>query len=170
MNTHEINIGIDTSLSQLDIGVRPSNEFFSVSNDDAGIRSAIKRIKKLNPTRVLIEATGRLEMPFALAAYKAQLPIVICNPAAVNNFAKSIGRKAKTDKIDAFAIAHFGEGTKPALTNVKPKDLQQISDLITTRAQLLTTRALIVSAKYWHTLCLANYLNLVVSTVKKWPH
>jgi len=76
------NIGIDTSLSQLDIGVRPTNEFFSLPNDDPGIKEAIKRIKKLKPTRVLIEATGRLETAFAVAAFKASLPIVICNPGA----------------------------------------------------------------------------------------
>ena len=139
MNHSEINIGIDTSLSQLDIGVRPTNEFFSLPNDDPGINEAIKRIKKLKPTRVLIEATGRLETAFAVAAFKASLPIVICNPGAVNNFAKSTGKKAKTDKIDAFIIAHFGERIRPPLTKVKPKDLQLISDLIAVRAQLLTT-------------------------------
>ena len=105
MNHPEINIGIDTSLSQLDIGVRPTGEFFSVSNNDSGIKDAIKQIKKLKPARVLIEATGRLEMPFAIAAYKASLPIVVCNPGAVHNFAKSIGQKAKTDKIDAFVLS-----------------------------------------------------------------
>ena len=139
MNHSEINIGIDTSLSQLDIGVRPTGEFFSVANTDSGIKKAIKRIKKLKPTRVLIEATGRLEMAFAVAAYKAAVPIVICNPGAVHSFAKSTGQKAKTDKIDAFVIAHFGEAIKPTLTNIKPKDLQQISDLIAARTQLLTT-------------------------------
>lgn len=139
MNHSEINIGIDTSLSQLDIGVRPTGEFFSVANTDSGIKKAIKRIKKLKPTRVLIEATGRLEMAFAVAAYKADVPIVICNPGAVHSFAKSTGQKAKTDKIDAFVIAHFGEAIKPTLTNIKPKDLQQISDLIAARTQLLTT-------------------------------
>lgn len=139
MNNNEINVGIDTSLSQLDIGVRPTNEFFSVENNDEGINDAVERIKEINPTRVLIEATGRLETSFTVAAFKAGLPIVICNPGAVNSFAKSIGQKAKTDKIDAFTIAHFGERIQPKLTKVKPKDLQLISDLMTVRAQLLTT-------------------------------
>ena len=74
MNHTEINIGIDTSLSQLDIGVRPTGEFFSVANNDSGINQAIKRIKKLKPTRVLIEATGRLEMAFACLLYTSPSP------------------------------------------------------------------------------------------------
>ena len=138
MNNPEINIGIDTSQSQLDIGIRPSNEFFSVSNDDSGIKDAINRIKSLAPTRVLIEATGRLEMAFACAAFKAGLPIVVCNPGLVYNFAKSTGKTAKTDKLDAFAIAHYGEALQPQLTQIKPDKLQKISDLIAVRSQNLT--------------------------------
>ncbi|MFT5138059.1 MAG: transposase [Arenicella sp.] len=166
MNHPEINIGIDTSQSQLDIGVRPSNEFFSVSNDDSGIREAIKRIKKLKPTRVLIEATGRLEMDFAVAAYKASLPIVICNPGAVHNFAKSTGQKAKTDKIDAFIIAHFGEAVKPALTNIKPKYLQQISDLVTARTQLLTTSTMFKNRLKRMPASVHSSYNAVMKTLK----
>ena len=62
-----------------------------------------------------------------------------CRSSLKYNFAKSIGQKAKTDKIDAFVIALFGERIQPKLTKVKPKDLQLISDLIAVRAQLLTT-------------------------------
>lgn len=137
MNNPEINIGIDTSQAQLDIGIRPSNEFFSVSNDDKGIKDAVIRIKSMAPKRVLIEATGRLEMAFACAAFKAGLPIVVCNAMMVHNFAKATGKLAKTDKLDAFTIAHYGEAMKPALTQIKPEKLQRISDLITVRSQCL---------------------------------
>ncbi len=89
MNNPEINIGINTSQTQLDISIRPSNEFFSVTNDTGGICDAIKRIKYLKPTRVLIEATDRLEMAFGCAAFKVGSPIVVCNPRPVHNFAKA---------------------------------------------------------------------------------
>jgi len=138
MNHPEINVGIDTSQTQLDIGIRPSDEFFSVNNDESGITEAIKRIKLIKPTRVLIEATGRLEMAFACAAFKAGLPIVVCNPGHVNSFAKATGKIAKTDKLDAFTIAHYGEAMQPALTQIKPEKLQKISDLIAVRSQTLT--------------------------------
>ena len=136
-NNTEINIGIDTSQSTLDFFVRPTGEHFSTSNDREGIRDAINRIKPLRPTRVLIEATGRLEIPFACAAQKARLPIVVCNPIQVRHFARSTGRQAKTDKLDACDIAFFGEAIKPDITTLKPEKMREISDLLTTRSQLL---------------------------------
>jgi len=138
MNHTSINVGIDTSKDQLDIGVLPSNHFFSVSNDQKGITSAIEHLHTIKPDRVLIEATGRLEFPFAIAAYKAGLPVVICNAAHVHYFSKSAGKFAKTDKLDAFTIAEFGQAHQPEPTQLKPEKLQNISDLLTTRSQLLT--------------------------------
>jgi len=70
MNT-EINIGIDTSQSQLDIFVRALDVFFSVENTPQGVIKAVKQLRSYNPERVLIEATGRLEMTFVCAAHKA---------------------------------------------------------------------------------------------------
>lgn len=139
MYNYEINVGVDTSKAQLDIGILPCGEFFSAPNDAQGIRDAVKRLKQLKPTRVLIESTGRLELDFAVAAFNAKLPIVICNALHIHRFAQAIGQLAKTDKIDAFTIARFGEAVKPELTEVKPKDLRDISDLITVRSQLLTS-------------------------------
>ena len=68
MNTQniqeEINIGVDTGIHQLDIYIRPLDIYLSVSNDDKGINKAINEIKKHHPTRIIIEATGRLEHEF----------------------------------------------------------------------------------------------------------
>jgi len=140
MNTqdhNEINIGIDTSQSMLDIHVRPQGVFQAFENNPEGIRSAIRFIKPFKPTRVLIEATGRLEVAFFCAAHKAGLPVCVCNPIQVRNFAKSTGRLAKTDKLDAQDIAYFGEAIKPALTDLKPAKLRLLSDLLTVRSQCL---------------------------------
>ncbi|MFT7556426.1 MAG: transposase [Planctomycetota bacterium] len=67
MNTqdnNEINIGIDTSQTVLDVFVRPSGQFQSFDNTPDGIKAAIRFIKPFKPKRVLIEATGRLELGF----------------------------------------------------------------------------------------------------------
>lgn len=138
MNPSQINIGIDASQSQLDIGILPSGEFFSVPNNNQGIDQAVSKLKSLKPARVLIESTGRLETPFVIAAFNAKLPIVVCNALHVRRFAQASGRYAKTDKIDAFIIAEYGERMTPDLTQIKPKQLQKISDLLTVRSQLLT--------------------------------
>lgn len=140
MNTiinNEINIGIDTSQTQLDVYVRPIGDAFSAANTAEGIKALIKRLRTYQPTRVLIEATGRLEMAFVCAADKAGLPVVVCNPGRVRKFAQSNGRTAKTDALDAQDIAHFGEALAPRLTEIKPEKLRQISDLLTVRSQCL---------------------------------
>jgi len=83
----------------------------------------------------VIESTGRPELPFSIAARQALMPVVVCNAAQVRHFAKSIGRLAKTNKLDAQDIAHFGELTHPKLSTLKPKNLLDISDLLALRSQ-----------------------------------
>ncbi|MEM1145563.1 MAG: IS110 family transposase [Pseudomonadota bacterium] len=136
-NTKEtpINVGIDTSQDQLDVVVRPCGTYLQFPNSPQGAREAAKAIRAFSPERVTIESTGRLEFNFVDAAHRARLPVAVCNPGKARDFAKSIGRTAKTDKLDAMDIAHFGEVTKPRLTALKPKELRLISDLLAVRCQ-----------------------------------
>lgn len=136
-NGTPIYVGIDTSQDQLDVFVRPTGEFFSHPNTPQGAKDTAKALRTLKPTLVTIEATGRLEFNFVLAAHKAKLPVAVCNPANARDFAKSIGRTAKTDKLDAMDIAYFGELTRPRLTILKPEKLRLISDLLAVRSQCL---------------------------------
>lgn len=137
VTNQNINVGVDTGKFQLDIYIRPLDIFFSVPNDAKGIKKAIAIIKKHKPKRVVIEATGRLEMSFILACAKAGLPFVIANPIHVKRFAGAIGRRAKTDKLDAQLIAHYGDAIQPKLTRLKPEILRSMSDLVSRRNQLL---------------------------------
>ena len=141
-NSQEINVGIDTGKTQLDVYIHPIGEYFNVGNDANGIKEAVKRIKKHKPTRIVIEATGRLEMGFVCAAAKAKLPVVVANALRVHRFASSIGKLAKTDKLDAKMIAHYGEKIQPELTELKPENMRLISDLLCRRSQLLEMRTM----------------------------
>ena len=145
MNTktnQNINVGVDTGKFQLDIYIRPIDIYFTVSNDEKGIKEAVKIIKKHNPERVVIEATGRLEMPFILACANAKLPFTIANPVHVKRFAGALGQRAKTDKLDAQLIAHYSEAIKPKLSQLKPETMQAMSDLVSRRNQLLTMQTM----------------------------
>jgi transposase len=137
-----INVGVDTGKFQLDIYIRPLDIYFSVPNDEIGIKEAIKIIKKHSPDRIIIEATGRLEMPFIMACAKANLPFVIANPIHIKRFAGAIGQRAKTDKLDAQLIAHYGEALKPRLSTLKPDNMQAMSDLVSRRNQLLVMQTM----------------------------
>ena len=138
----EINVGVDTGKYQLDIHIRPLNIFFSVSNDEEGIKKALIEIKKYPPERIIIEATGRLEHAFIFACSKAKLPFVVANPIHIKKFAGAIGRLAKTDKLDASLIAHYGEAIKPPLSQLKPETMRDISDLLSRRRQLITMQTM----------------------------
>ncbi len=141
-NQKEITIGVDTGKFQLDIHIRPLDIYFTVTNDEKGIKEAIKIIKPHKPTRVVIEATGRLEHAFVMACSQADLPFTVANPAHVKKFAGAIGRKAKTDKLDAQLIAHYGEAVKPALSTLKPENMQLMSDLLSRRRQLMNMQTM----------------------------
>jgi transposase len=145
MNTkpnQNINVGVDTGKTQLDIYIRPLDIYFTVTNDEKGIKEAVKKIKVHTPQRVVIEATGRLEMPFILACANANLPFVIANPLRVKRFAGAIGQRAKNDRLDAALIAHYAEATKPTLSHLKPENIRLMSDLVTRRNQLMTMQTM----------------------------
>jgi len=137
INQNEINVGVDTGKTQLDIYIRPLDIYFTVTNDETGIKKAIKEIKKHSVTRVVIEATGRLEQAFIMACADAKIPFVIANPVKIKRFAGAIGQKAKTDKLDAWLIAYYAEAIKPQLSSLKPAEMRLMSDLLSRRAQLM---------------------------------
>jgi transposase len=141
-NQKEITVGVDTGKLQLDIHIRPLDIYFTVTNDETGIKKAIKQIKPHKPTRIVIEATGRLEHPFIIACSKADLPFIVANPAHIKKFAGAIGRKAKTDKLDAQLIAHYGEAIKPPLSKLKPENIQLMCNLLSRRRQLMTMQTM----------------------------
>ncbi|HBC3855496.1 TPA: IS110 family transposase [Vibrio parahaemolyticus] len=145
MNTklkQSINVGVDTGKTQLDIHIRPLDIFFSVENTDKGIKKALGIINKYSPERIVIESTGRLEMPFVLACTEANLPIVRANPVHIKRFAGAIGRRAKNDRLDAELIAHYGEAIKPQLTIIKAENIRLMSDLVIRRNQLLSMQTM----------------------------
>jgi len=137
ITSEEINVGVDTGKAQLDIYVRPLGETFSVANTPDGIRDAVQRLRAVKPARVVIEATGRLEIPFVIAAQHAKLRVSVVNPLQMRRFAAAAGQYAKTDHLDARIIAHYGAALRPAPTVLKPAKLRLISDLLARRSQLL---------------------------------
>ena len=110
--------------------------------NEKGIKEAVKKIKKYKPDRIVIEATGRLEMPFIIACAEADLPFTIANPVHIKRFAGALGQRAKTDKLDAQLIAHYSEAIQPKLSKLKPDTMLAMSDLVTRRNQLLNMQTM----------------------------
>jgi transposase len=127
----EVRVGIDVSKEGLDVAVRPGNEVWSLNNDPAGIKALTGKLKKLSPQRIVLEATGGYEQELALRLSKAGLPVAVVNPRQVRDFARAVGKLAKTDPIDARILAHFAEAVKPPCRLVKDHQLDELDQLVT---------------------------------------
>jgi transposase len=132
-----IYVGIDVSKERLDVAVRPDGEGFAVSRTGAGIDELIERLKKLSIRLVAIEATGGFETVVAAGLAGASLPVVVVNPAQVRAFAQALGKRAKTDPIDAAVIAHFAEATKPQLRQLPDATTRLLAELVARRRQIV---------------------------------
>lgn len=130
-------VGIDVSKSQLEIAVRPSGTRWSVAHSETEIITLVEALKTLSPDVIVIEATGGLEVPLVAALGQARLPVAVVNPRQVRDFAKAIGRLAKTDRIDADILARFGEAVKPELRSLKDEETQTLTALVTRRRQVV---------------------------------
>ena len=106
-------VGIDVSKARLDVALRPGDEGFAVTNNQRGIATLVKRLKKLCVSRVVLEASGGYEIAAAGELAAAGLPVAVVNPHQVRDFARATGRLAKTDAIDARVLAHFAEVIQP---------------------------------------------------------
>lgn len=128
--------GIDISKGSLDVAVYASSKQWSFANDRAGIARLCKLLAKLEPALVVFEATGGYEMPLYVALSEAGLPAAPVNPRQIRDFARSMGKLAKTDAIDARVIAHFAN----TATDLKPKpipDTQGLKEIVTRHNQLV---------------------------------
>ena len=130
-------VGIDVSKARLDVAVVPSGESFSVSNDDPGIEKLVARVRGLNPALVLLEATGGLERRALARLVTAQLRAMAVNPRNVRDFARSLGKLAKTDRLDAVILARFGQSVRPDWRPMADQQTHQLHEHLTRRRQLV---------------------------------
>lgn len=130
-------VGIDVSKDFLDVHIRPTAEAFRVSRDPAGLDLLVQRLRPLEPALVALEATGGLEAFVAASLGTAHLPVIIVNPAQVRAFAQAVGKRAKTDPIDAAVIAHFAEATNPAVRPLPDEATRLLGELLDRRRQII---------------------------------
>jgi transposase len=130
-------VGIDVSKNRLDVAVRPTGEVFAVVRDAEGLDALVARLKPLAPVAVAVEATGGYETVVAASLAAADLPVVVVNPAQVRSFAQALGKRAKSDPIDALVIAHFVEATRPEIRPLPDAETRLLGDLVSRRRQIV---------------------------------
>jgi transposase len=130
-------VGIDVSKDRLDVHVHPSGEAFGVARNAEGLEALNARLLPLGPRAVAIEATGGYESVVAASLGGAGLPVIVLNPAQVRAFANALGKRAKTDPIDAEVIARFVDATKPEIRALPDADTKLLAELVTRRRQII---------------------------------
>ncbi len=130
-------VGIDVSKAHLDVAVRPDDLCLQFSNDEAGIAELVSRMPAIKPERVVLEATGGMELDAVAAMLEAGLPVAVVNPRQARRFAEATGHLAKNDKIDAACLAHFAEAIRPPVRPLAEPEVQALDAVMTRRRQLL---------------------------------
>ena len=133
-------IGIDVAKAQLDIAIRPSGERWAVPNDASGVTMLVDRVQALQPTLIVLEATGGLERAATVALATAGLPVVVVNPRQARDCARATGQLAKTDALDARALAHFADVIRPTPRPLPDAQTQELRALLGRRQQLIGMR------------------------------
>jgi transposase len=134
------NVGIDVAKLHLDIAIRPSGERFRVDNKEEGFAELLKRLKKVRPTRIVLEPTGGYELSVVRYLATEKLPVAVVNARQIRQFGQATGRLAKTDKLDADVLAHFAEAIQPEIRPLKDEAHRELEALVTRRRQLVDMR------------------------------
>jgi transposase len=140
MSEQQIFVGIDVAKAQLDIALRPTGERWAVPNDDPSITALVARLHAVHPTLIVLEATGGYHRAAVAALAAAGLPVVVVNPRQTRDFAKATGQLAKTDALDARALAHFAEAVRPTPRPLPTAQEEELRALLARRRQLVAMR------------------------------
>lgn len=128
-------IGIDVAKDHLDIAVRPSGKTARFAAEK--LDELVAFVQQAKPQLVVMEATGGMETPVAAALAAANIAVAIVNPRQARDFAKGSGKLAKTDALDAAALAHFAEAVQPPVRPLPDAQTRELEALVTRRRQLI---------------------------------
>lgn len=131
-----VHAGIDVGKRQLEVALGSRGEHYTEPNEARAIKRLVKRLGELGCARVLLEG-GSYQNLLVAALRAAELPVVIINPRRVREFARSIGRLAKTDRLDARVLALYGERVAPPLRELPAEQNQALRELWVRREQLI---------------------------------
>jgi transposase len=130
-------VGLDIAKDHIEVRVRPTADRWQADQTDSGIEALVARLVALTPALVVVESTGGYETAVVTALAVAQVPIAVVNPRQVRDFAKALGRLAKTDTIDAGVLALFAERVRPEVRWLPDEAHQELVARVTRRRQWL---------------------------------
>ena len=130
-------VGIDVSKDRLDVAVTPNERTWQVSNDEEGINQLVVTLKQLSPGLIVLEPAGGYEAPIAVSLATEGLNVAVVNARQIRDYARAVGRMAKTDKLDALIMAGFAATIKPQARPLGDEESRRIKAKVSRRRQLL---------------------------------
>jgi transposase len=132
-------VGVDVSEKELTVAYWNQNESVLIGtypNTDDGFCAIGKKIEELlNATKadfvhLVMEPTGGYEQPFAHFAFQQGWRVSLPNPLRPKQWAKAMGKRAKTDPQDAKNLAHYAYAQDPLPWKPLPKEVQELDHLL----------------------------------------
>jgi transposase len=133
----ELSVGIDVARDTLAVAVLPTGEIWTAANDEAGRAELARELSERKPARVVLEATGGYESLVVAVLGVVGIPVAVVNPRQVRDFARGMGKRAKTDPIDAAVLAQFADVVRPTPRPLWAEAAQQLRALVGRRTDLV---------------------------------
>ena len=130
-------VGIDVAKQRWDVHLLPTGQKLSCPSDAAGLQQLLTALASRGRCLIVIEASGGYERRLAADLLDAGHMVARVNPRQVRDFARSLGRLAKTDRIDAQVLAIFAQKVQPRPSEKQPENLLELQDLVARRRQLM---------------------------------
>lgn len=130
-------IGLDISKSYVDLHQLPQERTARFEYDHEGITKLVTFLKRRKPALIVAEATGGYETNVAAELTSAGLSVAVVNPRQVRNFARALGKLAKTDAIDAAVLARFARDIRPEARKLPGPEEQTLKAFVARRRQLV---------------------------------
>jgi transposase len=121
-------VGIDVSQAWLDVALRPAGTYLRLRNQESGWAELVTHLQSIEVKLVVLESTGGMERGIVQVLQRQGLTVAVINPKRARDFAKASGRLAKTDRIDAEVLAHFGQTMNPLPTPLTCEPQAALSD------------------------------------------
>ncbi|UPG73231.1 IS110 family transposase [Roseomonas gilardii subsp. gilardii] len=137
-------VGIDVAKARFDAcfhrpGAAPRERVqrLTLPGNPQGYGKLLDALLQAAPTRIVIEASGGHEATLVALLHEAGLPVVRVNPRQTRDFARALGRLAKTDRLDAEILALFAERVRPEPRPLPDEATRALAELVARRRQLV---------------------------------
>jgi transposase len=166
-------IGIDMAKARFEWGVHGMRSTQGATNDPTGFEALLADLRERRVGLIVIEATGGLEHALASMLLEAGLPVAVVNPRAAREFARSMGHLAKTDAIDALALAHYAQtlahkaDQAGVRLNPPAAHLEALQTMVLRRKQLLDMRVAETNRRAGPMRVLRKSIDAVIKTLNQ---